>query len=340
MRVLDTRTEPPGRLTGGTSIEVDVSGRIPSGSTAVAVYVTATGTQGPGYLTAFECSDRRPVASAANYAAGATRGAVTITPVSRDGVFCLYSRAGAHVVVDLQAAFVPVGGTAGGSRFTPLRVPRRLLDTRATGREPIVEIDVPPDAEMVAVSIAAFDGATSGHLIAYPCTDEVPTIATVNHGPREAVAGSAFVPVSAEGAICVYAKSSVDITVDLTGIFETDGDLVFHPVPPTRTIDTRDATGGWAPIHGSRQTIDARVAPDNAAAVSGTITIVRPAGRGHLRAWGCGPRPETSSVNGAAGGVIANSVTAGLDGDGRLCVYARSTTSTVFDTTGWWTPLP
>ncbi len=340
VRVLDTRTDPPGRMAAGTSVAVDVSDSIPAGSTAVAVYVAATGATDPGYLTAFECGRDRPLASAANYPAGGTRGAVTITPVSERGIFCLFSRADTDVVVDLQAAFVPLGGATDGLRFTPLATPRRLLDTRITGRRPMIEIPVPPGADMVAVSIAAIDGASRGHLVAYPCTSDVPTIATVNHGPREVIAGTAFVPVGADGTICVSAKSAVDLTVDLTGTFSDDGDLVFRPAPPTRTIDTRDATGGWAPIHGNGQTIDARVAPAQARAVSGTLTIVRPASAGHLRSWGCGALPGTANVNGAAGDVTANSVTTGLGDGGRLCVYARSTTSTVFDTTGWWIPLP
>ena len=344
VRVLDTRSDQPGRLTGGTAVTVDVSDHVPADTTAVAVYVTATGTADQGYLTAYECSAGRPTASAVNYRVRGTRGAVTITPVSSAGTFCLVSRADTDVVVDLQAAFVtPLAtGGSGGSRFTPLATPTRLLDTRTTGRAHRLQVHVPNGrhATMAAVSIAAIGGQTNGFLTAHPCLDDLPAVATVNHGVGDVVAGSAFVPLTADGAFCVFAKADVDITVDLTGIFSPDGDLLFRPAPPTRTIDTRSAIGGWGPIHGRLQTIDARVAPPSAEAVSGTLTIVRPSAQGHLRAWGCGPLPDTANVNAGTGEVTANSLTTAVDADGRLCVYARSTTSTVFDTTGWWIRLP
>ena len=338
VRVLDTRDDPPGRIRGGTAIEVDLSDAVPDGATAAAVYLTATTAAADGFLTAYECSTSRPTASAVNYRAGQNRGAVTITPLSADGRFCVFSRADTDVVVDLQAAFVPAG--SGGGRFTPLAEPVRLADTRDSGRRRILEVAVPDGADAAAVNVTAVDGARPGYLVAYPCTDDVPLIATVNHGAGEVVSGTALVPVGPGGTICVFAKSDVDVVVDLTGVFSDDGDLVFVPVAPTRTIDTRSGVGGWSPIHGQGQTIDARVAPADAAAVSGTLTLVRPMRRGHLRAWACGELPETANVTAAAGEVLANSLTTGVDDDGRLCVFARSATATVFDTTGWWVPAP
>ncbi len=271
-----------------------------------------------------------------NYAPGANRGAVTITPLSPSRNLCIFSRSATDVVVDLQAAFVPAG--SGGVLFSPLATPQRLLDTRETSRARNLEIDVPDGAEVVAVNLAAIGTGARGFLTGYPCTDDVPVIASVNHGASEVVGGTAFVPVSPAGTIRVFVKSNAHVTVDLTGIFATDGDLAFVPVRPTRTIDTRDATGGWGPIHGSGQTIDARVAPDDARAVSGTLTLVEPLKPGHLRAFSCGELPGTANVNAAAGQVLANALTTGLDDGGRLCLFARSATSTVFDTTGWWVP--
>ena len=129
VRIIDRpRRDAPGHVPARTRIVVDASGEIPDGSTAVAAYVSATNTGGPGYLTAYECSAGRPIASSANYAAGDTRGAVAIVPVSAGGKFCLYTHADADLLVDLQAAFVPAG--SGGARLTPLATPSRLVDTR------------------------------------------------------------------------------------------------------------------------------------------------------------------------------------------------------------------
>jgi hypothetical protein len=335
VRIIDTRNDPPGTVPADTAIEIDVSAHVPEGTTAVAAYVSATNTTGPGFLTAYECSSGRPEASAANHTTGQTRGAVAITPISADGIFCLYTLAEADLLVDLQAAFVP-GDDA--LRFDPLDTPRRLVDTRESGRREIIEIDAPAGAEAVAISVTAAFTDTFGFLTAYPCTAEVPVVATVNYQPNEVVSGTAFVPVSDDGTVCVYVLTDTDVTVDLTGTFAPDGELVFQPARPTRMVDTRVGIGGWSPIHGQFQTIEARVAPPNAQAVSGTLTLVSPMRPGFLRAWGCGPEPDTANVTGLAGDVLANSVTTGISDAGHLCITARAATSTIFDTSGWWIP--
>ena len=338
IRIIDTRSDPPGHVPAKSHLVIDVSDEVPDGTTAVAAYVSATNTGGPGYLTAYECSAGRPVASSANHLAADTRGAVAIVPVSASGKFCLYTEADADLLVDLQAAFVPVD--SGGFKFSPLATPSRLVDTRQSGKQEIIEVDVPAGAGAVAVSLTAIASDEPGFLVAYRCDSEIPEAATVNHLPGEVVSGAAFVPVSDDGTICVRSKSPVDVTIDLTGTFSADGDLAFVPVPPTRMLDTRDGTGGWNPIHGPFQTIDVRVAPASAEAVSGTTTMVAPMRSGFLTAWQCGDQPSTANVTSLAGGVLANAVTTGVSDSGRLCIFARTATGTLFDTTGWWVPSP
>jgi len=226
-----------------------------------------------------------------------------------------------------------VGGAV-GSGFEPLAVNRRLVDSRATGRSAELTVPTPPGAVAVALNLTVVDAAEPGWLRAAPCG--VPAgVSNVNYGVGEAVAGSAFVPTSGQGTICVQTSSSADVIVDLTGTFG-DGGLAFVPVVPTRLLDTRNGIGGWAPIQGTAQTLDVRAAPDGAAAVTGTVTMVGPTSGGYLVAHGCGPLPPTSSVNAGPGGTLANSVTTGVSGTGRLCVYADRTTQTLFDVTGWW----
>ena len=336
-RALDTRDGPP--IGAEQTVEVDVSALVPAGTTAIAVYVSATQPEGPGYITAFPCDQPRPLASSANYAPGETRGAVALVPIP-GGRVCLFTKATAHLLADVQGAFVPAGDDVeGGTRLRPLDMPVRLLDTRVAGRSEILTVPVQGDPVAVAVNLTAVGSDAAGHLTAFPCGAKIPTAAAVNHGPHEAVAGSAFVPVGEGGAICIFSKAAdADVVVDLTATLGDGGDgLVFTPSTPTRTIDTRNATGGWSPVHGQFQTIDARVAPPGAQAVSGTLTIAAPARPGFLRAWGCGTQPETSNVNAPAGAVLANQVTTAVDGSGTLCVMARSLTTTIFDTTGWWT---
>ena len=78
------------------------------------------------------------------------------------------------------------------------------------------------------------------------------------------------------------------------------------------------------------------MAPPEASAVTGTLTIVTPGRDGFLTAFGCGAVPATSNVNAPRAGVLANSVTVVLAAQGRLCIRALAPTHVVFDTTGWW----
>jgi hypothetical protein len=163
-------------------------------------------------------------------------------------------------------------------------------------------------------------------------------VSNVNFGPLEPVAGAAFVPVSPGGTICVASSTAVDVIVDVTGTFSATGSLAFVPAEPGRVLDTRNGAGGWSPILGGDQTIDARVVPAGAVAVTGTLTLVEPLRESFLTAWGCGPEPSTSNVNAGRSLVLANALTTGVSADGRLCVRGPAVTHVLFDTTGWWVP--
>lgn len=339
-RVLDTRSAAP--VEAEQHVVVDVSGAVPAGTAAVAVYVAATEPAGPGYLTAYPCDRQRPTASSVNHGPWATRGAVTIVPVV-DGAFCLFTKARAHLLADVQGAFVPTGTQPEALRLHPLDTPQRLLDTRPAGPAETSVVSVPDGAEGAALNLTAVAHGAPGYLTAYPCDAERPLAAAVNFGAVDTVAAAAYVPAADDGTICVYAKSGADVIVDLTATLApaaTPGGLTFVPVSPTRTLDTRVGTGGWAPVHGPTQTVDAAVAPAGARAVSGTLTLAAPIAAGYLRAWGCGPQPTTSNVNAPAGATLANHVTTAVSGDGKLCIFGLARGTTIFDTTGWWVTSP
>ncbi len=329
-RVIDTRSQDPGRRPAGSVLTVDFGALIPAGASAVAVNVTATGAAAAGFLAAGGCG--APIAgSTVNFERDVDRGAMAITPLGTGDDLCVFSSADTDVVVDLQGVFVGDGGVG----LHPLAVQDRLADTRATGRQGRLVLDTPPGASAVAVNLTVVGAASAGWLRAFPC-DATTEVSNVNYGAGEAVAGSAFVRTSADDTICVETSVSADVIVDLTGTFGAGG-LSFVPVAPTRMLDTRSAIGGWAPIHGNGQTLDAGVVPPGAAAVTGTLTMVEPLGGGFLTGHACGELPPTSSVNAAPGEVLANALTAAVSGSGRLCLYAWPTTHTLFDVTGWWT---
>ncbi len=342
VRVVDTRTGPPGRRGAASTMTIDLTPFLPDevdpgDVTAAAVQVTAAEPSGDGFLAARRC-DSPPGGSSVNYTAGASRGAMTISPVDA-GTLCVYAHTETDVVVDLQGLFVAGDG---GASFTPV-APTRLIDTRETIRSRdasfVTRVPTPPQADAVAVNLTAAAVSSVGNLRAYPCDTDQPTVSNVNYRPGAAIASAAFVPTGSTNELCVATSTPVDVIVDLTGEFRGDGTgLAFAAAAPTRTVDTRDASFGWSPVHGAGQTIDARVAPAGAEAVSGTLTMVRPVGRGFTTAYDCSERPATSSINAPAGVAIANSLTTGVSADGRLCLYSNQLSQTVFDTTGWWLP--
>jgi hypothetical protein len=335
MRVVDTRSGGA-RPGAGAVVEVALGGRVPAGTVAVAVNVTATQTAAAGFLSAWPCGAPLPDTSSVNHPSARDRAAMAVVPLPADGRLCVRTDAAAHVLVDLQGAFVPTG--QGGRRLTPLASPSRLADTRTSGRTPLLRVPVPAGADAVALNLTAVGAADFGFLTAFPCGGEVPTVSNVNFGPLEAVAGSAYVPVGADGAVCVASSTAVDVIVDLTATFGAGGALSFVPAGPGRVLDTRTGAGGWSPILGANQRIDARVAPPGAVAVTGTITLVGPLRDSFLTAWSCDGAPTTSSVNAGRLGVLANAVTTGVAAGGRLCVQGPAVTHVLFDTTGWWTP--
>jgi len=338
VRVLDTREVVGGRLAGGGQVMIDLSSRVPDGATAAAVNVTAVGPGGAGFLTVHPCATTVPPVSSVNYASGADRGALAVLPLSAGGTLCVFTSAAADVVVDLQGAFIPAA-----SRLTP-RAPERLADTREIGRRDLLRLDIATGSDAgatgVSLNLTATNASRAGFVTAYPCGGSIPVVSNLNFAPGDTVAGAAYVALGDGGDVCLFSNvaADVDLVVDLTGVFSSAGTLAFTPAVPTRTSDTRNGTGGWTPVHGGGQTTDVRVAPPNAAAVTGTLTMVTPGGPGFLTAFGCGTVPPTSNVNAPRGGVLANSITVGLAGDGRLCVRASVATHVVFDTTGWWSP--
>ena len=305
---------------------------------AAAVNVTSVDQATGGFLTVYPCGTERPLASSVNFLAGQPRGALATTLLRpADRALCVFSNTATNVVVDLQGVFVPSGGLL----FAPV-TPDRVLDTRNTGRFPTIAIQAPPGASAVAATLTVTGSNFAGFLTAYPCSAgfNIPVVSSVNWLPGETVAGAVFVPVADDGTFCMSSNAPVDVIVDVTGVFSGAGTLRFTPVPPTRMVDTRVGTGGWRGHQAPGQTIEIGAAPEAAVAVTGTITMVDPGVSGYLTGTICGqPVGATSSVNGAGSSVMANSLTVGLSPGGNLCITSLVATHTLFDTTGWWSPV-
>jgi hypothetical protein len=115
-RLLDTRSDGitvDGEFAGGGALgageegELDVSGRggVPAGAVAVAINVTVTNAQGPGFITVWPCESERPASSNVNYAPGLTTANLVMPGLSSSGSVCFYSLSQTDLVVDVSGYF-------------------------------------------------------------------------------------------------------------------------------------------------------------------------------------------------------------------------------------------
>ncbi len=247
-RLLDTRSSvaPPGTLpppdgsrpVAATVIELPVAGAglVPAGAAAVAVNVTVDQTAAPGYVTAFPCGTPPPLASNVNYLGRDTRSTQAMVGLGAGGRLCLFTYAGAHLIVDVTAWFEAPG--AGGAQvpffgeFTPV-VAERLLDTRdgagglggvfAAGEQrawgPLATGRVARGANALVVNVTATQAAAPGFVRLAPCDDPASAVSSVNVVPGVDATNVAVVPLPFDGRVCVFSYAGTHVIVDLLGAF-------------------------------------------------------------------------------------------------------------------------
>ncbi|MEM8745353.1 MAG: hypothetical protein AAGF91_01530, partial [Actinomycetota bacterium] len=241
-RLLDTRAGGDtidgafagiGRAGPGGTIELDVVGRggVIGDVAAVVMYIGAVQGASVGYVTAWDCDGDPPNASSLNHVAGINRGNEVVVAPSGDGRMCLFTSADVDLTVDVVGV-LPVGVDG----LTMLDDPSRLVDSRpghstvdglhaasgVWGAGEVREIQiggragVPGDAETVAMTITAVQGAGIGWATVFASNGDVPNASSVNfvpgvNGGNEIIAG-----LDDAGRICVFTSVGTHLTVDVT----------------------------------------------------------------------------------------------------------------------------
>jgi hypothetical protein len=236
-RVLDTRT---GQGTSGASalaahgtLRLDLSGVLPSSTTAAVLNLTATQPTTSGYLTAYPDGTARPTASNLNFAAGQTVPNLVVVPVT-GGVADIYNGGSGpvQVIADLDGSY---GSAASGASlaFVP-RGPLRIDDTRVNGNQDYP--GVPAHGTLIAAPIQYTGSApyaaavlnvtvtkpqTNGYLTAYPNRTSRPAVSNLNFAQDETVANLASIGGNNGMGVAIYNGSSgtVQIIVDQEGYF-------------------------------------------------------------------------------------------------------------------------
>ena len=134
-RLVDTRNGTGvamQRVSAGTSIDVQVTGRlgIPDFATAAMINVTAAGAAGPGYVQVLP-TGRAVIGSASTLnvdSAGQDLPNAAFAALGDGGKITVYSTFTTDIVIDVSGYFTPSSGSTAG-RLVPLS-PSRILDTR------------------------------------------------------------------------------------------------------------------------------------------------------------------------------------------------------------------
>jgi hypothetical protein len=230
-RVLDTRNAigVPGTAPLGANgrVTVDLSSRVPVGTTAVALNVAVTNPTVGGHLTAFPPGGAVPGTSNLNFVAGQTANNMVIAPVVDRKISFAYSGSGTvHVLAELNGYFAP--GIA--DTYVPVS-PRRIKDTRtnSTGIAPgqTIEVAVPHDClnrrcdtTALVANLTVTGAQSAGYLTVYPSGQPRPTASVINFAKNQTIAN--LVTVGLVGnSFTVYNSSAgtVHVVADQAGFY-------------------------------------------------------------------------------------------------------------------------
>ncbi len=234
--------------------------------------------------------------------------------------------------------------------------PVRIADTRtgvpSTG--PTNSITVPitgahgiPSSGVgsVVLNVTVTGSNRAGFVTAYPSQTTRPEASNLNYLKGQTVAGLVVVPVGADGAVTLYSLGAAQLVVDADGWFSTadtssQGEL-FHGLTPARLMDTRSGLGASTP--GAGATIDLKVTGAGGVPTMGVgavvlnLTVAGSTAAGFVTAYPkADNRPLASTLNFAAGQIVANRVIVPVGVDGKISLYnLAGRTPLVADVTGW-----
>ncbi|GIF74287.1 hypothetical protein [Asanoa siamensis] len=232
VRVLDTRAAlgVPGTtpVAANGKLTLDLSGRVPAGTTSVALNLTVTSPTNGGLIAAYPPGAAVPTVSNLNFLAGETANNMVIAPVVDGKVAFAHTGKGTvHLLADLAGWFGP--GATG--TYLPT-APTRLVDTRETGVvvgpgqtvrvsvDPTVCDSHPCPRTAVVANLTVTNTKSSGFLAVYPYGQERPTVSQLNFTAGETVA-NLFTVGLGQDSFLVYngGKGNVDVLVDQAGFY-------------------------------------------------------------------------------------------------------------------------
>ena len=253
-----------------------------------------------------------------------------------------------------------------GETLVTLDAPQRIADTRPTGETVDNQFEktgavaggqrlelqisgragIAVSAPAVVLNVTVVGSQGPGFLTVYPCDKPLPLGANINYTQGQVIANAVFAKLDPSGRACFYTSATTHMVVDVTGALP--GDSFAALAAPARLLDTRplgevldnDSRFEKTGRLGAAQTFELQVAGRVGIAADARFAVlnvasVRPDGNGFITVYPCDqPLPTAANLTYVSGQVIANSVVARLDGNGKTCIYTLAGTDVVVDATG------
>lgn len=266
--------------------------------------------------------------------------------------------AAAPAISAAAPARVAVAPPAGASKYVAV-APTRLADTRPTtgsfgytvvsGDTIRVDIThrqgVPANATAAVLNITSIGSSGWGYVTVFPGGSAVPNTSSLNaDGPGRVIANLVHVKIGANGAADILRSTSMNLVVDLVGVYvpvaeaTNDGRLVTRADGAIRVLDTRS---GFYPLGAGVTTnvdVSAAGVPATASAVVVNVTAVDGAG-GFWSAYPSGQGfPGTSTLNlDAAHQTRAAQAIVKLSGTRSFNVFTENGGHLLVDVVGYFT---
>ena len=230
-RLMDTRsnTGVAGPVGANSTVTLTLpTNKVPAGSTAVALNVTATQPKSSGYITVFPFGAAAPTASNLNFVTGKTIPNLVIVQIG-SGNKVSFKNGGSNTVqliADLAGYFT---GDTTGSAYHPAK-PVRLMDTRqgfgAIAAQGIVNLilpasQVPAGTAAVTLNVTATQPTAGGYLTVYPFGSAVPTASNLNFSAAQTIPNLVMVQVGPGNKVSFKngSSGSVHLIADLAGAY-------------------------------------------------------------------------------------------------------------------------
>jgi hypothetical protein len=255
--------------------------------------------------------------------------------------------------------------TAGmGARFNPLP-PARVLDTRIGTGAPVAKIPgggaidlqvtgrggVPATGvSAVVLNVTVTEPDVAGYLTAWPAGEARPLASNLNFVPGQTVPNLVVVKVGASGKVSLFnSAGATHVVADVGGWYGASGATAgsrYHPVAPSRLLDTRVGLGSLVSMLLPTGTLDLQVTgrggvpATGVTAVAVNVAVTQPLSGGWLTAWPSGdPLPLASNLNFATGQTVANLVVVKVGPDGKINFFnGGGGLHIVADVAGWFGP--